>query len=821
MKRLTVSVTFVLLLLVCSLAVVPNAVAFVSTGDGGWYWQNPLPQGCRLLDVDFVDATRGWAVGENGVILATSDGGATWAKQVSGTCFALLAVAFADPQHGWTATHRPGNFEYWNSDGAIYATTDGGATWTQQGVGYHAEDFACIDALHVWAAAGDRILATNDGGATWSERWKGAFLHAIAFADATHGWAVGEGGVIVATSDGGLTWTAQTSGTTERLKDVAFVDASHGWAVGDSGTILATSDGGATWAVQTSGGRDLRAVAFTDASHGWAVAGQGNYVRTSDGGVTWTWRYFPHARDLEGVSFGDATHGCMVGKTGVIDVTVDGGATWSRKSSGIFDTLVDVSFADASHGLAVGADGRIVTTADGGVTWTVRESGATSYLTGACCVDASRAWAVGFDGTIVHTTDGGATWTPQVSGVTNLEAVTFVNASRGWAVGGGGLILATTDGGAHWKRQTPGTGDYYLEDVCFIDASHGWAVGGHHIILATKNGGATWVQQSRSSYPWNAYDSVCFINASRGWVSSSDNTGAFLAATKDGGATWKPDWWVPASGVFEPESITFTDASRGWMVGDNEVMGRGGDANVWATRDGGANWKSQNSGFMGITHRLHAVCFIDARHGWAVGDDGTILATRTGGLAPVRTAVSGAVNGRWYRAPVTLTLNVTDDTGGVGVAYTEYKLDDTPWMKGRSLTVRGEGPHVVLYRSADKAANLEGTHTLKVGIDTAKPSTKAPSTASVVYGRTALLMYRVVDPLPNGGTATATIKIKNRAGTVVKRLGPYKGVAVNELLGACFTCTLPRGTYPFSVYATDRAGNVQKLPVGSNRLVVR
>lgn len=37
--------------------------------------------------------------------------------------------------------------------------------------------------------------------------------------------------------------------------------------------------------------------------------------------------------------------------------------------------------------------------------------------------------------------------------------------------------------------------------------------------------------------------------------------------------------------------------------------------------------------------------------------------------------------------------------------------------------------------------------------------------------------------------------------------------------------TLPRtlraGTYRFSIYAKDAAGNAQVLPVGSNRLIVR
>ncbi|MFQ6007489.1 MAG: YCF48-related protein, partial [Candidatus Zixiibacteriota bacterium] len=46
--------------------------------------------------------------------------------------------------------------------------------------------------------------------------------------------------------------TAQTSGTSNDLRDVFFVDSKKGWAVGNSGVILYTADGGANWTVQNS-----------------------------------------------------------------------------------------------------------------------------------------------------------------------------------------------------------------------------------------------------------------------------------------------------------------------------------------------------------------------------------------------------------------------------------------------------------------------------------------------------------------------------------------------------------------------------------------
>ena len=70
----------------------------------------------------------------------------------------LDAVAFPSTSRGWAAGR-----------GAIIATTDGGATWTQQYEGradIRSLEFA--DERHGWAVASDSLLRTADGGATWS-----------------------------------------------------------------------------------------------------------------------------------------------------------------------------------------------------------------------------------------------------------------------------------------------------------------------------------------------------------------------------------------------------------------------------------------------------------------------------------------------------------------------------------------------------------------------------------------------------------------------------------------------------------------------------
>src|SRR5689334_21471650 len=66
----------------------------------GWAWQNPFPQGNNMSSVSFVSPTLGWATVQDGLILRTQDGGATWAAQAR-TASPLRGIRFVNPLTGW------------------------------------------------------------------------------------------------------------------------------------------------------------------------------------------------------------------------------------------------------------------------------------------------------------------------------------------------------------------------------------------------------------------------------------------------------------------------------------------------------------------------------------------------------------------------------------------------------------------------------------------------------------------------------------------------------------------------------------------------
>jgi photosystem II stability/assembly factor-like uncharacterized protein len=274
------------------------------------------------------------------------------------------------------------------ASGDVWATADGGNTWTEEAA-YGGQELYGIDMANAsdgWAVGGNKenIYATTNGGATWSQQnsHPGATFYAVAFANANDGWVVGSGGLIWVTTNGGSSWRAQASGTAQQLDGLACVSASQCWAVGTGGVILATSNGGATWTAQTSGtGNNLNGVSCVSATQCWVVGGNGELLVTSNGGSTWTAQTSGTGETLNAVSMVSVSTGWAVGVGGTILATTNGGTTWTAQGSGINQPINAVSAGNASDAMigvtAGGGTPSILLTTNGGTNW-VR--GSTQYV---------------------------------------------------------------------------------------------------------------------------------------------------------------------------------------------------------------------------------------------------------------------------------------------------------------------------------------------------------------------------------------------------------------------------------------------------------
>lgn len=638
------------------------AAGGISTGNGGWHWQDPRPIGSTYQGGHFFNSKSGWLVSE-GCILKTTNGGRT-VQVKSNHNVVFQDVTFVDRKRGW-AVGWPANRN--TGRAIIYRTSNGGRTWIRAKVKFRGWlNAVCFADRRVGWAVGGRpgglrslVLRTVDGGRHWTRQtaansWEWRDVQALTRKRA---WIVGDSSAMARTTNGGRRWRAVEPGLGENFVAVEFRNRLLGWAA-SWGSVIKTTDGGATWTTQYSigGGDDfITDIAFADSQHGWFVGDAGHMHATTNGGGMWAMQTSPAQHALFWVGARSANIALAAGYAGDLCRTIDGGAHWllsTRFAAGYHDPLSDLDFVSDTTGWSVG--GTVLKTVTGGSSWSAQSPGTTKWLYAVDFVDALNGWAVGGDGVIRHTVNGGSLWTGQPSWTgLDLRGVTFVDSQNGWAVGGewdwitdtgAPVIRHTTNGGASWTAQpVPAVGPpTVLLDVAFADTLHGWAVGwtvadegySDGLILSTANGGATWTIQLIYDAPEGhsigeaSLHGIACASPTRavavGCEDNADGAHPLIFRTTDGGATWKkyrhPSSWLRTYAGLTDVTLR---GSRGWAVGGNGIIAR--------TDDRGATWRLLRSGVSGM---LNGVSFVSTTRGWVAGDGAAILRTTSGGLRP-------------------------------------------------------------------------------------------------------------------------------------------------------------------------------------------
>ncbi len=669
----------------------------IKTADGGVTWNHQDAGVTDALNgVCFVNASQGWAVGDNGTILRTTDGGSHWTRQTVATTDSFRSVAFTDASNGWATSDRAtryseasGDFVGWEA--AIWHTSDGGQTWARQTIPASVNLLKRIVFVNanVGFAAGLKqtgfdvfgdpesrgaIYGTTDGGRTWKEVYvtaSGLTFTALYFTDASNGWASGfphsssnSDACTYRTSDGGKTWQPQELGSfNAQVRDLHMLDNNRGYAagtayVGDGTAVWRTLDGGTTWkSVRMENTNPITVEGY------WGLAMTANRV----------------------LIMGDRD--ATARSTRPWDACSEDSFTCGSDCSCLFTQAYisphyifhDVFFTDSNRGWAVGSRsfspqlwGQVIlATRDGGQTWTTQfersvPDGLFSYhrLESVSFADANNGWAAGSSewyattgtsaalGCILHTTDGGVTWTDQardvcaMSGGGEFSAIQFLDAQNGWALStstsltGKVQLAHTTDGGNHWTLVDTGIAGEIAVGFAFVqggmrfaDALHG-CFAGWDVVGCTSDGGAHWTKAAV-----DCGSSLCYLDANA--VAFADALhgwigGGDMYRTADGGAHWSKDTSKPSRGA-AIQGVQFSNSSKGWFAGNYGVL--------FQTTDAGAHWQAVSSG-TGID--LLGLSFPNEQRGWIVGEFGTILSYAGDRTASGKPAVFAAVNAASY-----------------------------------------------------------------------------------------------------------------------------------------------------------------------------
>jgi photosystem II stability/assembly factor-like uncharacterized protein len=303
-----------------------------------------------LHAIQFVDEKEGWAVGDEGVVWHTIDGGQCWERQPTGTRASLRSVYFLNPYTGWLAGREELPYAG-GSAGILLFTRDGGLKWHQ--IGRHF--FPGLEHVH--------------------------------FADNKTGFAVGDGTEqfptgIFRTTDSGQTWQAVPGPRCPAWLGAAFQDAQTGALVGSWSRLAVLRNGSVSPSdVDVLGGRAVRAVQVV--GNRAVAVGQGGLVFLSRDSAGARWGYADLKLPAEVRACWDfhavhcvGDHIWVVGRPGsAVLYSPDQGRSWEVLRTGQILPLDGVFFVNAQRGWAVGEFGAILTTSDGGKNWRVQRRG--------------------------------------------------------------------------------------------------------------------------------------------------------------------------------------------------------------------------------------------------------------------------------------------------------------------------------------------------------------------------------------------------------------------------------------------------------------
>ncbi len=295
------------------------------------------PTSRDLNKLSFIDNLRGWVVGDSGTILMTSDGGESWATQISPVAFDIVDIKMINAQLGWALAQQfpyDPPFEY-----------------------------------------GTKVIRTTNGGSNWSVQasFNEIFLHAIDFTSSTAGCLGGDEGRLWWTSDGGVNWIDAVIDSPAfahwPIRDVEFYTPTYGMASGGlydvTGLVWRTTDGGANWTHERVAGEPVFGLHFFDSLNVIGVGGDLDFgagmVQTSTAGDRWDYTYLGIWGQACAVSFRTPTDGWSpLGFAGTYMHSLNGGVTWAAQFTPDSSAMVDVVFTDSSTGYMVGAGGTIL-----------------------------------------------------------------------------------------------------------------------------------------------------------------------------------------------------------------------------------------------------------------------------------------------------------------------------------------------------------------------------------------------------------------------------------------------------------------------------
>lgn len=296
---------------------------------------------------------------------------------------------------------------------------------------------------------------------------------------------------------------------------------------------------------------------------------------------------------------------------------------WKKLQTPVSGILRFISFTDSLNGWAAGEAGTIIRTFDGGNSWEIQNSTVQTFIMDIFFVNKNYGWALTlrdafpFNSVLLKTTNGGNEWTandlPDSLGI--VRTILFHDSLNGFA--GGSDILYTSDGGSTWTEaeiDSNMVSDFPIQKFKFYSHQFGYACGGRidvaGVVWKTTNYGLSWTAQGISV---DEIFDLFILDSLNAITLSGDPEGLFpigYIRTTNAGESWIYSD-LPFFGL--SFAIDFRTYNEGWSASGYKFL---------RTTDHGSSWNEFETPDSTTVYDMQ---FIDARNGFAVGENGVVL----------------------------------------------------------------------------------------------------------------------------------------------------------------------------------------------------
>lgn len=296
-----------------------------------WIFINPNTQSI-LKRIEFANRNTGWAVGSNGAIVKTTNGGMNWIIQTSNTQNYLRGLSVVDTNIVVAV----------GFDNTLIKTTNGGLNWNVMLFDplWDRSFQACyfINSNTGWIVSSPMaVFKTTNGGLTFDSSYiDGSFNYAIHFRNENEGLVCGESAQMYRTTNGGKNWIKiimPLGNQAPNFNDFSFINSETGFVMGETNTKL---------------------------------------FRTTNFGISWDsvarLAFYPQNDLIYTLCFINEYTGYCGGAFNKLYKTINGGYNWTEQNISQFGQGFngDILFFNDKTGFVVGANGKILYTETGG-----------------------------------------------------------------------------------------------------------------------------------------------------------------------------------------------------------------------------------------------------------------------------------------------------------------------------------------------------------------------------------------------------------------------------------------------------------------------